>query len=391
MNLRALIAIILVALISGLTIHQPAERESRDQISALRQWALQQKLWPELDQLTDHTRLIAVRQVYQEVQEGLRLKAFLLTPCRNLCGDGEVCARQCQTLIKEWDGVGGDARILIEAHDLKRDQSLGRITLRTVAPLKLRYWSRKQRLIALTQEVSSDDHRLHILQLVTPREVDALSEMSRAQLTSSKGSDASPTPPQEGEAPDGLQLRYYDSLELGSFSGLSSAQSGATQFIDLDGDQSVELIAPLESLVHLTPIPIAVPTPHRLTSSGLSVDRELIQAEIPRSNELRGWILQRTQTSSASQGVQGPHDTAEVLRGAEPLLIHAARLCLVSRCDRGEELISFAYPQHTVVLRVWRQLRERVSQSAHPERERNGSDDHPFSVLDQRFNIPSSR
>ena len=116
-------------LICSLTLNQPPKGSELDLISDIRQWAFQHKLWPNLSQEQDHTSLIAVREVYQIEQAQLLLRVYLLTPCRNLCGVGENCARHCQKLIKEWKGNAVNARLLIEGFDLKNNRSLGRVTL----------------------------------------------------------------------------------------------------------------------------------------------------------------------------------------------------------------------------------------------------------------------
>ena len=136
-------------------------------LSEMREWALKSALWPDLGE-GESTPLIAVRQIYETEQSQLRLKAYLLAPCTSLCGAQESCARHCQSLILEWDGQSPDARLVIEGYDLKERHALGRVTLKQVAPIELRYWSRKQRLIALIQSHSQSNKTLQLIKLGTP-------------------------------------------------------------------------------------------------------------------------------------------------------------------------------------------------------------------------------
>jgi hypothetical protein len=193
-----------------------------------------------------------------------------------------------------------------------------------------------------------------------------------------------------------LTLRYYDNLSLGPFSGISEAKEGATKFVDLDNDQHIELVAPLKSLVHLTPLPIAVPTPYRLTPQGLSVDTQLISATSPPNSELRTWIMNRLALSIQEPKTSGAENTSGTSRERSPqklllktmmqakvIYVYAAQLCLKSMCDEGEKLIHFAYPQHEVVLRVWEQLRDYISVSTDMSSSGRPTAPHPFSALDQ--------
>jgi hypothetical protein len=130
-------------LICSLTLNQTPKSRQLDLISDIRAWAFKQKnFWPHLSEDQGHISLIAVREIYKIEQAQLLLRVYLLMPCRNLCGLDKTCARQCQQMIKDWTGDSVDARLLIDGFDLKNNRSLGRVTLKTIAPVKLRYWSR---------------------------------------------------------------------------------------------------------------------------------------------------------------------------------------------------------------------------------------------------------
>ena len=385
-------------LISSLTLHQPPRGRDVDLISDIRAWAFEQNLWPALSPGQGHASLIAVREIYKVEQVQLSLRAYLLVPCKNLCGVEERCARHCQHLIQEWAGSAVDARMIIEGYDHKNQRSLGRVILKTIAPVTLRYWSRQQKLIALTQTVNAHDHRLHLLQLVAPDQVDHLQEFNRAeQALTSKTSSRDPQSKARGQqiSESTMTLRYYDTLDLGSFTGRSDAVEGATKFVDLDGDRRIELVAPLKSLVHLTPFPLAVPTPYRLTPQGLHVDTQLISATSPKISELRTWILSRrpqesrsetskAQTSPRASQRSSQELLAATMRRAKEVYIYAAQLCLKSQCDAAERLVQFAYPQHEVVQRIWKQLRTYIAKSTKVKAWVSVTPpDHPFSALDQ--------
>jgi hypothetical protein len=386
-------------LICSLTLNQTPKSRQLDLISDIRAWAFKQKIWPHLSEDQGHTSLIAVREIYKIEQAQLLLRVYLLMPCRNLCGLDKTCARQCQQMIKDWTGDSFDARLLIDGFDLKNNRSLGRVTLKTIAPVKLRYWSRQQRLIALTQVVNAQDHRLHLIQLVEQNQVDHLQEFKRSSdagdTQESKKSSMSKEL-RDLNVSSSLTLRYYDNLSLGPFSGISEAEEGATEFVDLDNDQHIELVAPLKSLVHLTPLPIAVPTPYRLTPQGLSVDTQLISATSPPNSELRTWIMNRLALSIQEPKTSGAENTSGTSRERSPqklllktmmqakvIYVYAAQLCLKSMYDEGEKLIHFAYPQHEVVLRVWEQLRDYISVSTDMSSSGRPTAPHPFSALDQ--------
>jgi hypothetical protein len=330
-----------VVLLVSFSLYHHERGPSLDRLTEIREWALKQRLWSNLAD-EDGVPLIAVRHIYNVEQNQLRLNAYLLVPCRAVCGVGSSCARQCQSLIQNWRGHSTQARLMIEGYDLKKDQSLGRLILDEIAPIKLRYWSRKHKLISLIQDVSSHERTLHVI-----------------KLKASHGSEHTP------------YLSYYDRLSLGSYHGFESPLEGSVTFRDLNGDGQIELLAPLESLVHLRPISVFVPTPYKLTDKGLQIAPELIALESPKQNELRQWLL----------SLRGNDEQSITMSKVKRVLSFGLLLCLKDQCKRGDELIGYAYPQHTAVIQLWGQLRRYTNRPHHAYSNQEKSD-NPYSALD---------
>ena len=342
--------VVFIILVSSLTFTTSMLHTRPDLITDIRLWVQEQSIWPDLENSPEQTPLIAVRQIYETQQSKLLLRAFLLIPCQSLCGAGDSCARHCQELITRWEGGTSDAKLMVEGEDLKTGQKLGRVLLDTVAPIELRYWSRRHQLIALLQTVNHDDHRLHLIKL---QEIEQTTQPTRS---SSK-------------------LIYSYQLKLGPFTGRSQASEGQTSFVDIDRDGRVELIAPSPLFAQLTPVSLSVPIPYRLGDQpgDVTFAPELIQVQPPNAPEMRQWLVKQRGGDEAASTVGSWSQVKKVFTQA--LLI-----CLQGNCAQGEELIRFAYPQHDTLLRTWDQLKLRLEQSSEPAT----TSPHPFSILSPR-------
>ena len=182
-----------------------------------------------------------------------------------------------------------------------------------------------------------------------------------------------------------MLIEYYDHLGLGPFKEGERGQR-AIIFRDLDQDQRVELIAPLESSARLTPLPILIPVPYRITDQGLRLEPALIQASAPERNKRRSWLLahQREQLLDQPESLSPRSELAHIFSQAQEIYRYAALLCLKAKCDQGDELIYFAYPQHDLLLRMWEQLKRCIlnPQPHTPHRSTlKPSSEHPFSIL----------
>ena len=80
-----------------------------------------------------------------------------------------------------------------------------------------------------------------------------------------------------------LHLSSYDRLSQGHLRSRVTSE-GSVSFRDIDGDEQIDLIAPFERLVHLKPLHLFVPTPYRLTPSGLKQAPDLINVVTPSSD-----------------------------------------------------------------------------------------------------------
>lgn len=341
----------LLVLLVSFSLYHHNHGQSVDRLTEIRQWALGQNLWSNLDR-SETEPLIAVRHVYHIEHNQLRLSAYLLVPCKSVCGEGSSCARRCQSLIQQWNGPPTSARLMIEGYDLKHDRSFGRLLLDEIAPVKLRYWSRKYKLISLIQEISPHERTLHIIQL-----------KSTGDQTSSSSKAQTPLP---------LRLTYYDQLELGSYHGLESPLEGSVTFRDQNGDGQIDLLAPLETLVHLRPTSVFVPAPYALTEQGLTIAPHMINVKAPKQNELRQWLV----------SLRGDDTQDITMAKVKKIFSFGLLLCLKDQCQRADELIGYAYPQHSTVIQLWGQLR-RYATRPHQSQSHLTPQKDPYSALDQ--------
>ena len=363
-KLNQLAALTIFILLISLSFYQTRQVGHQDQLAEIRQWALQQKLWPALSQ-QDPPALIAVRQIYKVEQNNLKLNAYLLVPCQEICGQSASCARSCQSHIQSWRGESSQALLMIEGYDTKNTSSLGRLVLKETAPIKLRYWSRKHSLIALIQSKSEQEHTLHLLKL-KQRESPALENPSKLGSQPLK------------------YLEYYDRLNLGPFHGEESPLEGSVSFRDINVDGQLELLAPLEGLVKLKPMAIFLASPYELSPKGLKLAPHLIKLTPPKPDELRNWLL----------AVRGTDEEAMSNQKIKATLSFGLLLCLKGpeHCEKGADLVFYAYPQHDHVHRLWAQLKRFVERSqdqshfqakAQIQKQNASKPSAPYSILDQ--------
>ena len=76
-----------------------------------------------------------MRQIYKIEQNNLKLDAYLLVPCLEICGQSASCAQSCQSHIQSWQGESSQALLMIEGYDTKTKSSLGRLVLKDIAPI----------------------------------------------------------------------------------------------------------------------------------------------------------------------------------------------------------------------------------------------------------------
>ena len=357
--------LILITLLISWSLYSPQRDHEQNKLAEIRTWALDQAVWPQLSQ-RETDPLIAVKEVYSVEQSQLSLKAYLLVPCESLCGQTEACARHCQTLMIDWGGKSPQARLMVEGYDLKTRSSLGRLVLDQVSPIELRYWSRRHLLISLIQTMSSEEKTLLLIKLIPKDKLQSSPPTKERRQREAH----------QEEHEQQLQLSSYDSLSLGPYHGHESPLEGSVSFRDLDGDDQVDLIAPLEYLVHLKPLQLFVPTPYRLTAQGIKQAPELINVIPPSNDQLREWIL----------AIRGENETEPTISRAKRLFSFGLLLCLKGEFDKADQLIRFAYPQYPPVLHLWDQLRAHLALNQNEERGSNGlhsTPPDPYSVLDQ--------
>lgn len=336
----------LIIFMLALSFPQEKDQKSKGQdpndqlsLSAIREWALQQNLWPDVDE-----DLVAIRQVYYTEEQSLKFSAFLLVPCSEICPhDSKSCARLCQNhLIQRWDadGISSKARLMFEAFDTKEQVSLGRLILQDIAPIKLRYFSRKHGLIALIQTKSEQDRILHLIKL--------------------------------GNENENKSLKYYDMLQLGLFHGEEAPLEGSVTFKTANSGQ-LEMLAPLESLTKLRPA-FYLPVPYILKPHGIRLaPPENIELQTPKANELRNFLLSLRGTDA-----QAMHPDK-----IKASLSFVLLLCFTKKCETGEDLLKFAYPQNELVLNWWKQLRAYVDQVGETQNQSVKPSPSQYSILDQ--------
>ena len=367
-TLNQLAALLVFILLISLSFYKNRQAGKQDPLSEIREWALQQQLWPNLAQ-QDPPALIAVRQIYKIEQNNLKLNAYLLVPCPEICGQSASCAQSCQNQIQSWQGESSQALLMIEGYDTKNTSSLGRLVLKDIAPIKLRYWSRKHSLIALIQTKSEQEHTLHLIKLKQKGST-ALDSDLPSNAQSSTQSNTEPN----------NYLEYYDQLNLGPFHGEESPLEGSVSFRDINTDKQLELLAPLESLVKLKPMAVFLPSPYELGELGLKLAPHLIKLTPPKPDELRNWLL----------AVRGTDEVAITNQKIKATLSFSLLLCLKGPklCDKGADLVSYAYPQHEHVHRLWVQLRRFVENSrgqtqSQAKMQSQNKPTSPYSLLDQ--------
>ena len=357
-----------IMLLISWSLYSPERSDHQNKLAEIRRWALSNSLWPNLTR-SDPPPLIGVREVYQVEQAQLRLNAYLLIPCEEVCGATANCLRHCQTLMVDWEGQSSKARLMIEGYDLKQERPLGRLILDHVSPVELRYWSRRHGLISLIQTRSAREKSLILLKLRSD-------EQARRDQMDSKGHKGG-HPTEQPTTEPALWLTKYDELSLGPYHGQESPLEGSVSFRDLDGDDQVDLIAPLERLVHLKPLQIFVPTPYRLTERGLRRAPDLINVISPRSDEIREWLI----------ALRGENEVKPSIERIKRLFSFCLLLRLKGEGERADQLVNLAYPQYPPVLHLWSQLGEHLrletDQDNAAKREPPPLKIDPFSALDK--------
>lgn len=363
-SLKQLGGISLCLLILSMSLFVSQRKRRLDPLTEIRVWALQQNLWPQLLKESQKTPLIAVRQVYEVDQQGLKLSAYLLVPCVELCGSSPGCERTCQQYIQHWSGHSSQAHMMIEAYDQKHQESFGRLILDEVAPLKLRYWSYKHKLLALIQSRSETDQLLHLIH-VKARQFQFKAE----DMESTVAGDLAHEKKASEQDINRFYLEYYDHLELGPHHGLEAPLEGSVSFRDLNGDGQVDLLAPFEGLVHVKPNTWFLPTPYEMTDQGLKLAPNMIQLSPPQTDDLRSWLL----------SLRGSDDEALKDSHIKSTLSFGLLLCLKGECDYGEELMYYAYPQQRNIHQIWAQLRQYVEKS---KIQKSSKNTNPYLQLD---------
>ena len=363
-----------IMLLISWSLYSPERNDDQNKLAEIRRWALSELLWPNLTR-SDPPPLIGVREVYQVEQAQLRLNAYLLIPCEEVCGTTENCLRHCQTLMVDWAGQSSEARLMIEGYDLKQGRPLGRLILDHVSPIELRYWSRRHGLISLIQTRSAREKSLILLKLRSNQQAhrEQIDSKGRPYQRSSKESLTGEKPTDD----QALRLTKYDELSLGPYHGQESPLEGSVSFRDLDGDDQVDLIAPLEQLVHLKPLQIFVPTPYRLTEKGLRRAPDLINVISPKSNEIRQWLI----------ALRGENEVKPSIERIKRLFSFCLLLQLRGEGESADQLVSLAYPQYPPVLHLWSQLGEHLrletARDKMTKQEPPTLKTDPFSALDK--------
>lgn len=266
-------------------------------------------------------QIIAVREVHQQHIKDLQLTAYWVTPCSSLCGPQATCAQSCQDRITQWKGILPKGAMLLDAYQsihhnktLNRDEIkdldavrfLGRVALPHMGEIQVIFWSKTQKLLALTQKSEVDES--HILYLFKATE-------------------------------QGLNLVAH--LQLGRLGYNVSQLKELIEFKDLDDDGRVELIAPDPRFTLLLPQAINVSMVYKITKKGLVVKPQLIQGNIPELTELRTWLLQSTQDK----------------RPLNEFFAELLTFCLQDKCHVANEILYLAYPQDKNIQAYWVQLK----------------------------------
>ena len=266
-------------------------------------------------------QIIAVKEVHQQQFKKLEVTAYWVAPCTSLCGMHSTCAQMCQEKMQTWDQPLSKGSMLIDAYllmDKKQVPStppqiqqvnkvfLGRVALSHLGDIKVVFWSKKQKLLALTQKSQLDQtQQLYIFK----------------------------------SQKDGLKL--ITQLPLGDLLTHASQTSDVVRFRDLNDDGYVELIAPDPRFTFLRPQAIHVSMVYQITTQGLVAKPQWIPAQIPEFKHLRKGLLAKRQAK-------------------HPLTDFFAELltfCLQNRCEIANEIVHLAYPQNQNVQSYWLQLK----------------------------------